>query len=178
MTEPVAYLVFDNDSKRKFLRFTPSPFNDNVPLYTKEQLQPRVKMTQKQSDDFKSLHAQFDLLSDGINAIYEIEHLPMKSWIVNGKLRENEMLIAGIWGEYDPDNPEETIEIIPTMKWFVQRNDTKDRYRFLSKDIVTSDNEFNYSSLKYSAKQFDTKEEAEEWTNPLTEAAQLPVEDE
>ena len=180
MTEPVAYLVFDNDSKREFLRFTPSPFNDNVPLYTKEQLQPRVKMTQKQSDDFKSLHAQYHLLSDGINAIYEIEHLPMKSWIVNGKLRENEMLIAGIWGEYDPENPEETIEIIPEKKWFVRSKKAVGENNFyawlFNNDFLDVPAHMISDEIPPLAMKFDTKEQAEKWTNPLTEAVQLPVE--
>lgn len=189
--EPVAYWHIPQIKNEEiFVSFSPSKTShfEDIPLYTSEDLHPRVKMTQKQSDDFKSLHAQFDLLSDGINAIYEIEHLPMKSWIVNGKLRENEMLIAGIWGEYDPDNPEETIEIVPTMKWFVRSKEqyqpdmdqgiSESGYLYLMQGNFYKVDYYLPTPFKDDAQQFDTKEEAEKWENPLTEAVLLPVEDE
>ena len=77
-----------------------------------------------------------------------------------------------------PTNPEETIEIIPEMKWFVR----VDSQIPLPNENIYLDDELivypHYDSPKSSAHQFDTKEEAEKWTNPLTEAVQLPVEGE
>ena len=83
---------------------------------------------------------------------------------------------------------EETIEIVPDMKWFVR---SKEKYEA---DIVQGLPESGYlyltdggsydieycemTTFKDDAQQFDTKEEAEKWTNPLTEAVQLPVEGE
>lgn len=166
--EPVAYLVSQEpySSVRYIVCDKPVPIGNEkiTPLYTKEQLQPRVEMTKKQHNKFENYkvdsnsfyHFWQSLLVDDVSLFKEIS--------------ERDLMLAWL--------DDRAIEIVPEKKWFVQRNDTKDRYRFLSKDIVTSDNEFNYSSLKYSAKQFDTKEEAEEWTNPLTEAVLLPVEGE
>lgn len=187
MTEPVAYMW--KTERGTIIGFTP---NDNshsggrlgIPLYTAEQLHPRVKMTKAEFDEWKEVFDDYEFFSDAFSQgvtverytklfkkLYSTKHDDLSSL-------EIEVKFATLWANYNPEKPEETIEIVPGMKWFVQRNDTKDRYRFLSKDIVTSDNEFNYSSLKYSAKQFDTKEEAEKWTNPLTEAVQLAVEEE
>lgn len=140
-------------------------------LYTKQQIQPRVKMTREQADDFKDLHAQYNLLSDVLNNIYEAEHLPMKFWITTGKLRQNELMIATLWANYNPEHPEETIELIHEKKWFV-RNRCEEIY------LLVEGAYFKNVGEKEIATRFDTKEQADEWTNPLTEAVLLPVGDE
>ena len=73
-------------------------------------------------------------------------------------------------------NPEETIEIVPDMKWFVRSKEKNgDKYLYLKKPdgFVTP----WYTVFKDLARHFDTEEEAELWNNPLTEAVRLPVED-
>lgn len=146
-------------------------------LYTKGQLQPRVKMTREQANDFKDLHAQYDLLSEALDNIYQLEHIPLKDWITKGKLRQNEILIANIWNDYDPNHPEETIEIIPTEKWFVRSKG--DHYMLLLKGFGSYDKYGYFADGNLSeASQFDTKEEADKWVNPLVEAVLLPIGDE
>ena len=77
-------------------------------------------------------------------------------------------------------NPEETIEIVPDMKWFViAKNKYEDCFAFLkNKNLHVL--EWIYSRSDKAAPKcafkFDTKEQAELWTNPLTKAVQLPVE--
>ncbi|MBZ5958159.1 hypothetical protein [Leuconostoc gasicomitatum] len=148
------------------------------PLYTKQQLQPRVKMTREQAGDFKDLHEQYSLLSNALNSIYEVKHSPMKLWITKGKPRQNEMMFAKLWAGFNALHPEETIEIIVENKWFVRS--INDPYLFLLKDSDSHDTYgyFDDDDDLSEAKQFDTKEQAEEWTNPLTEAVLLPVGDE
>lgn len=180
--EPVAYLVSQEpySSARYIVCDKPIPIGNEkiTPLYTKEQLQHRVKMTKLESDEFELLYKLFHG-STVRGVINTVEYNESKRFM-NLKSRLNKMgkdleLIV-LWDNYDPEKPEETIEIVPTMKWFVERNDTNDDYRFLSKNVINLDNELNYAALKKSAKQFVTKKEAEEWTNPLTEAVLLPVE--
>lgn len=142
MTEPVAYLhTTDKNKKEIYLEFGISDnknFN-SIPLYTKEQLHPRVKMTQAEFDELeKSL----------INAQFDYSEL------------------------------KKTIEIVPDMKWFVRSKepegeDEDEYYLFLSGSNL---DDLEYFEFDY-AKSFDTKEEAEKWKNPLTEAVQLPVEE-
>ena len=72
---------------------------------------------------------------------------------------------------------EQHINIVPEMKWFVQMKNENGKTRFLHKNLFDKNHVLNYGSLKYYAKYFDTKEEAELWTTPLTEAVQLPVEE-
>jgi len=98
---------------------------------------------------------------------------------------EGQKELAQLWSDFDPDNPDETIEIIPTMKWFVvskEANKRSGNYNTIfSLDISDTNGiyrELSYDQIGRYAYQFDTKEEAEKWTNPLTEAVQLPVEDE
>lgn len=143
MTEPVAYLVKSlidltwsvSDEKPK------GAFKYYKPLYTSEQLHPRVKMTQAEFDELeKSL----------INAQFDYSEL------------------------------KKTIEIVQTKKWFVRskKEDENGSYQFLFfvkklNGYLPVEDELDNSGMKY----FDTKEEAELWVNPLTEAVRLPVEE-
>ena len=61
------------------------------------------------------------------------------------------------------------------VKWFVRSKEPEDGdeyYLFLSGSNL---DDLDYLVFDY-ARAFYTKEEAEKWTNPLTEAVQLPVE--
>ncbi|KAA8371914.1 hypothetical protein [Leuconostoc carnosum] len=74
-----------------------------------------------------------------------------------------------------------TAEQLHPMKWFVRskERDNDGDYAFLTGIVNTND--WIYSKQHddvIGIYPFDTKEEAELWTNPLTEAVQLPVEDE
>lgn len=68
--------------------------------------------------------------------------------------------------------PEETIEIVPEKKWFVVRKLPNTGGNMLK---CSDEGLLMYNAIKEAATHFETKEEAEEWTNPLTEAVQLPV---
>lgn len=152
MNEPVAYRVdgtiYNNITDAEFavretehLRKSLGIDNGLIPkpiyvepLYTAEQLHPRVKMTQD----------EFNLFSE-----------------YNRGLRVFEQL-------------EEHIEVDSNMKWFVRRILPNTGGNML---YCTDEGELTYNYNKEYATQFDTKEEAEKWTNPLTEAVKLPVEE-
>ena len=182
MTEPVAYIYKDNNSDNRGVQFCePSSMWDSVtPLYTSEQLHPRVKMTQAEFDEFHDLFEKdFDLYS----AITEISDTNLRTTLYDrlftgtrtDKEKQNEF--SALWASYNPLEPEETIEIVPTMKWFVRSKEPEDDdeyYLFLSGSDL---DDLEYFAFDY-ARPFDTKEEAEQRTNPLTEAVQLPVEGE
>ena len=89
----------------------------------------------------------------------------------------DELETSLINAQFDYSELKKTIEIIPDMKWFVRSNepegeDEDEDYIFLSGSNL---DDLDYLVFDY-ARAFDTKEEAEKWTNPLTEAVQLPVE--
>lgn len=155
----------------------------NIPLYTAEQLHPRVKMTQSEFDEWKEVFDDYEFFSDAFSQGVTVERhtkLFKKLYLTKHddlSSLEIEVKFATLWANYNPDNPEETIEIIPSMKWFVrskERNSEKNYYYFVGKRPTDYWQLYGY---KMAAKQFDTKEEAEKWTNPLTEAVQLPVEE-
>ncbi|MDV3545943.1 hypothetical protein [Leuconostoc falkenbergense] len=174
MTEPVAYLQLDIHGKEMVHIEKDMNGYETKPLYTADQFHKHVKMTSKLRDkfiDMKMKYATFYSFSKEIyekgNPFYSItEHDLMRAWL----------------------NPEETIEIMPTVKWFVR---SKQPYQ---PDIVQGLPESGYlyltdgggysieycemTTFKDDATKFDTKEEAELWTNPLTEAVQLPEEGE
>lgn len=175
MTEPVAYRFRESNKTYSFIdsRFIGTNPLQGQALYTAEQLHPRVKMTKKQYDRLMwdkentdlSTCLEYFINSDGNNDF----GLPSEN--LRGDLTQDN--IAQAWL-----NPEETIEIVPNMKWFV-RVDSQiplpDENIYLDDELIVYP---HYDSPKSSAHKFDTKEEAEKWTNPLTEAVQLPVEDE
>ena len=195
MTEkPVAYGVIADGILVgiRFLRkYDPDKDYDLTPLYTDNQLHPRVKMTKAQYKEWQSVIRSIYPVN-----LYELFNLIFNSAEHNGEYAgmrdifsfdEGQKKLAKLWTDYNPDNPEETIEIVPNMKWFVR---SKEKY---AADIVQGLPESGYlyltdggsysieycemTTFKDDATQFDTKEEAEKWTNPLTESVQLPVEE-
>lgn len=186
MTEPVAYGVIADGILVgiRFLRkYDPDKDYDLTPLYTAEQLQPRVKMTQKQYDRLMWEKSHTSLLAC-IDYFFEHDDnykFGLSSENFRGDLTQED--IAQAWL-----NPEETIEIVPDMKWFVRSKEqyqpdmdqgiSESGYLYLTQGNIYSIEYYETTSFKDDAQQFDTKEEAEKWTNPLTEAVQLPVEDE
>ncbi|MDV3544892.1 hypothetical protein [Leuconostoc falkenbergense] len=156
-------------------KYDPDKDYDLTPLYTAEQLHPRVKMTQKQRDRLMWDKENTDLSTclgyflehDGVN------NFGLPSENLMGLLTQED--IARAWL-----NPEETIEIVPDMKWFVRSKDSSTDGCFVWLDDVSDHFAPTYTLLEKPliSSAFDTKEEAEKWTNPLTEAVQLPVEEE
>ncbi len=152
-----------------------------IPLYTAEQLHPRVKMTQAEFDEFKLLYNLLRV-STVIRIINTVQNNESKRF-TNLKLRLNktgkDLELIILWADYDPDNPEETIEIVPTMKWFVRSKKSDiNGYGWLSIIDKYQTPIYQYSENRPfgNAVGFDTKEEAEKWKNPLTEVVLLPVE--
>lgn len=190
MTEPVAYLAKSRKSGAVNATVKEWSYHDfeNIPLYTKEQLQPKVQMTQAEFNEFnKLLLSSAVTIYEVIDTIYkdngkmnEFLHLYQRLFNRNDKLElENQLEFSKLWANFNIDNQEEMIEIVPDMKWFVrskelETEDGDEHYLFLSGSYLDN---LDYLEFDY-AKAFYTKEEAEEWTNPLTEAVQLPVEGE
>ena len=189
MTEPVAYLVSQEplSSASWVSKDKPIGVDDKqiTPLYTAEQLHPRVKMTQAEFDEFNYIPEYFSLYGalnyiENFNARYK--NL-FKKFIVDETADEEQADFANLWVNFSRNNPEETIEIVPDMKWFVRSKDKNDEgyYSFLNNVIQLTLN-WVYSKDKNKphkeAVSFDNKEQAELWTNPLTEAVYLPVEGE
>lgn len=186
MTEPVAYLAKSRKSGAVNATVKEWSYHDfeNIPLYTKEQLQPKVQMTQAEFNEFnKLLLSSAVTIYEVIDTIYkdngkmnEFLHLYQRLFNRNDKLElENQLEFSKLWANFNIDNQEEMIEIVPDMKWFVRSKKPEDEdkyYLFLSGSNL---DDLDYLVFDY-ARAFDTKEEAELWKNPLTEAVQLPVE--
>lgn len=111
------------------------------------------------------------------------------SVVVIGNIHENADLLVDGTDRISPDDIgndiEETIEIVPDKKWFVRSKKqyhpdmdqgiSESGYLYLTQGNIYSIEYYETTTFKDDAQQFDTKEEAEKWTNPLTEAVQLPV---
>lgn len=164
MTEPVAYIYNYANGDYALWHKTEQHIEKAIPLYTKEQLHPRVKMTKKQ-------HKQFENYKTNKNDFYDFwQSLLVDDVSLFKEISERNLMLAWL--------DDEVVEIVPDMKWFVRskRASSFGNYIYLKK--IESDDKVTAFNLKSVAEQFDTKEEAEKWTNPLTEAVQLPVEEE
>lgn len=181
MTKPVAYLSKYLDNSTNITRYKPENQRllSSDPLYTAEDLHPRVKMTKKQYDRLMWDKENTDLFQclDYFHEHDGNSKFGALTEDLRGYLAPED--IARAWLD------EETIEIVPTMKWFVRskKRDDEGDFEFIS-GIETPD-AWGYSKHhngvndpRACAYAFDTKEEAELWLNPLTEAVQLPVEGE
>lgn len=192
MTEPVAYLhTTDKNKKEIYLEFGISDnrnFN-SIPLYTNEQLQPRVKMTQAEFDEWFDLYDKKSFLTplNFLKLISNIENGYPLIYNIYLKGREKQLELLELWLWFKQERPEETIEIVPDMKWFVRSKEkyqpdmdqgiSESGYLYLTQGNIYRIEYYETTTFKDEAQQFDTKEEAEKWTNPLTEAVQLPVEE-
>lgn len=189
MTEPVAYWHIPQlGNDEPFVSFGPSASHifEIIPLYTAEQLQPRVKMTRAEFGEFKKLlsvgistiYEAFDLIDSDRGEMDEFEQLYNRLF-TNGvdEQAKNQIEFSKLWDSLSTCSAEETIEIVPTMKWFVVVTNpiVHAGWTYLSVDGIKR---ISYDAPKSEAKKFDTKEKAEEWLNPLTKAVQLSVEDE
>lgn len=188
MTEPVAYLVSQEplSSVRWLSDVRPTGVDNKqiTPLYAANQLHPRVKMIQVEFDEFKKLlsvgistiYEAFDVIDSDRGEMDEFEHLYNRLFTntVNEQAK-NQIEFSKLWESLSTWSVEETIEIVPDMKWFVRSKQLQKNgfYSYLEVgDYVTP----TYDELRLKfATQFDTKEEAERWVNPLTEAVQLEV---
>lgn len=75
---------------------------------------------------------------------------------------------------------EQHVKIVANMKWFVRSKKPNNDGSYLFRSGIKDFGDYYYTKDKNEntiAYQFDTKEEAEKWTNPLTEAVYLPVEE-
>lgn len=166
MAEPVAYMLSDfvgNDFTSLELPKYP---NNPRGLYFKEQLHPHVKMTKKQ-------HKQFENYKTNKNDFYNFwQSLLVDDVSLFKEISERNLMLAWL--------DDRTIEIVPDMKWFVRTKEFDDGVYKVLEDIRLDYYEYgNVENDEETAEYghpFDTKEEAELWTNPLTEAVQLPVE--
>lgn len=182
--EPVAYLNKYLDHSTNITRYKPENQRllSSDPLYTAEKLHPRVKMTKKQYNRLMWDKENTDLFQC---LDYFHEHDGNSKF---GALTED------LRGDLAPEDiarawlDEETIEIVPTMKWFVRSKEqyqpdmdqgiSESGYLYLMQGNFYKVDYYLPTPFKDDAQQFDTKEEAEKWENPLTEAVLLPVEDE
>lgn len=202
--EPVAYWHIPQIKNEEiFVSFNPSKTShfEDIPLYTSEDLHSRVKMTQAEFNEWVELFSiayqgklgiitLLELIGDSHSGKNKYVNLAKRIYddtyfvFVANKQKELVELLT----EYNPDNPEETIEIVPTMKWFVRSKEqykpdmdqgiSESGYLYLMQGNFYKVDYYLPTPFKDDAQQFDTKEEAEKWENPLTEAVLLPVEDE
>jgi len=153
-------------------------------LYTAEQLHQRVKMTQAEFDEFNHLYLFYPSL---YNVLYHVNHSPEDYPILNKKLFDEyprctaaQKIFSNLHNNFDPDHPEETIEILPTMKWFVRSKKVVGENNFyawlFNNDFLDVPAHMISDKIPPLAMKFDTKEQAEQWKNPLTEAVLLPIE--
>lgn len=164
--EPVAYYKDFSDGTR--LYFSNNEFGEidkNDPLikllYTKEQLQPKVKMTKKQHEQFENYKA------DKNNFYHFWQSLLCDKISLLDDISERDLMLAWI--------DSEAIEIVPKKEWFIETKNVTSDYRFVK---IEFENKSAYNkSLKIHATHFKTKSQAESWVNPLTKAVLLPVED-
>ncbi|WP_223335530.1 hypothetical protein [Leuconostoc mesenteroides] len=208
MTEPVAYMYEDHVFKtEKEAVLFKKEFDRNkhdgmlkhviLPLFTADEISDiykqnnRVEMTQVEFDEWKDLYSRFneftfnvqkllDNILDSIDVGRRI-YIELAKRVYQDddymEISKKQIELINLFFNYSPDNPEETIEIVPNKKWFVRSKEPEDEdeyYLFLSGSDL---DDLDYLAFDY-ARAFDTKEEAELWTNPLTEAVQLPVEEE
>ncbi len=185
MSEPVAYLAKSRKSGAVNATVKEWSYHDfeNIPLYTKEQLQPKVQMTQAEFNEFKKLkllNPTVDLIAI-LKIVSSFKYTNLQSRLVCSI--ESQTEFATLWLRCRYERLEETIEIVPDMKWFVRSKEPDDEgyYAFLE-NLVQLKLNWCYSKYKQKplkiAVKFETKEQAEEWCNPLTEAVLLPVEGE
>lgn len=162
MTEPVAYLNKYLDKNTNITRYKPENQRllSSDPLYKAEQVHPRVKMTKKQ-------HKQFENYKTNKNDFYNFwQSLLVDDVSLFKEISERNLMLAWL--------DDRTIEIVPNMKWFVRSKTSDEKYGYWY--LHKTEHYFFHEYIKELSTQFDTKEEAEEWKNPLTEAVQLPVE--
>lgn len=114
--EPVAYLNKIKGQQSALYFFKSDAADENIPLYTKEQLQPRVKMTKEAFDEWKILYNSCDRYDYNVfgmlGELIENSRLAYCSLAVKFEQEKGQADLARLYVNYNPENPEETIEIV------------------------------------------------------------------
>lgn len=131
------------------------------------------------------IYPRFNVYGALSTVLEDVGYLKLRK-IVKTASNISQARFALLWTQLEETDPDELIEIVPTMKWFVRSKEqyqpdmdfgiSERGYLYLTPAIIYSIEYYEMNESKVVAKQFDTKEEAELWTNPLTEAVQLSVE--
>lgn len=192
-SKPAAYRFNEFNNRWAYQETRPSTkFNDVEPLYTKEQLRKHVEMTHAVYNQFCQARRDYsepyrflnDLETDSTREKFD----SLFHWIYStehGADLEGSLAFYTIWVDCALEKYDIKIDIVPEKKWFVRskNRDGNERFSYI-KSIFSTQVVYGFSlSEELSEKedypyQFDTKEQAEEWTNPLTKAVLLPVEGE
>lgn len=156
----------------------------------------KVQMLQAEFDEWKELYYHNvelsltaykmlnEILDNAHNSVGKYTKLAKRVYQDNDfmSVSKKQAELADLFVNYSPDKPENTIEIVPENKWFVRSKETvrieEDTCYSWLIDISELNPEYALFEWCEEAHKFDTKEEAEEWTNPLTEAVLLPVKNE
>lgn len=163
-----------------------SSIRQSVTFYTKKQVlgllgqrSERVKMTSEELEAFKKMYNDFDLFTEAIQFGMKVSnpfYVRLKS-DDKEQAKKWQYILSKLYSEFNPDHPEETIEVIPTKKWLVRGTDNPNYY-LITTDVFTTE-PYGYLSKDEldEAQPFDTEEEAKLWTTPVTEAVLLAVGD-
>ncbi len=140
----------------------------NIPLYTLDQITKTTRLTQSEYDELKVVKSEMNENNDLIKAIMSLPEYPK----LHKHFKNDVYTFIAL---LNPNDSEARISIVKE-KWFVRiKNKDEDIDPFIYIDIDLS---FKFGIRvvkKIDAANFDTKEEAEKWTNPLTEAVLLEV---
>lgn len=186
MIEPVAYIQIKDGKAYSVLR-KGTPNDEYTPVYTAEQLHPRVKMTRAEFDEFNSMPV-FASVYGAMLALYSGNVIRYSMLLKRFSGNDGQIEFANLWFYYRIKHKAqgELIEIVPDMKWFVRSKEkyqpdmdqgiSESGYLYLTQGDIYSVEYHEMTTFKDEATQFNTEDEAKLWTTPDTEAVQLPVE--
>ena len=161
MTEPVAYWHIPQiENEEIFVSFNPSKTSnfEDIPLYTAEDLHPRVKMTKSEFDEWKDLYNRSVMFSEAIEITdldysHNYDNISKKIWVGNRENNiENEAIFAKLYADFDSDNPDETIEIVPNMKWFVAAKEPSFNGKYSARKILDIEDVHGIYSMSHHDK--------------------------
>lgn len=153
--------------------------NQAVTIYTKKQVlellnkpAAKVKMTPEEYEEFKTISPFLSVYA----VLYDIVEHAGKYPKLNKRFGggDAQLELASLWGIYDRENPEETVNVVPEQSWYVRAIDNPNFLLCITDRFVTEPYGYVEDDNLEEAISFATREEANKWVTPVTETALLP----
>lgn len=135
----------------------------------------KIKISKPVFDEFKKYHFEKGTyaLYYALEYIHRFPDSYLYDWLFRARRQEQEdnmISFSRLWGSYDPEKPEEMVEVYNNLFYFVVNSDDPEYRLVITRDGNVRAHEFTSDHSEWT--KFNDMDKALEWVTPDTEVIQ------